>query len=423
MTDAWAPADETAIAATITAAATAGEPLLVCGNGTKLSMLRPVQAARRVSTANLTGITLYSPKELIISARAGTPLPEIEAALTANGQHLIAEPPDLTALLGSTGPQANGGARTIGHPDTIGGPQTTDSPQTLGGVVASNLSGPRRVAWGAMRDHVMGIRAVNGAGELIHSGGRVLKNVTGLDLCKLLTGSHGTLAVITEVTLKVLPGPETTGSIVLPGLDAERGVAALSAGLGSPYGVSAAAWLPDASLVPALGRTGSAALLRIEDFVHSVAYRVARLRADLDAFGATETLDDFVSRAVWRAVGNASPLPVQPADAVWRVSVRPSAGPAALRAVAEAGVQGFLDWGGGLVWLAGPADAATHCAVEQAARAARGTWTLLRAPDALRVAVDVVPPEAAPLARITRRVKAAFDPRGILNPGRLYAGM
>jgi glycolate oxidase FAD binding subunit len=405
-----AHAGEGEIAAAITAANVTGEPLLVCGNATKLGMLRPVQAAHRVSTVGLTGITLYSPKELVLSARAGTPLPEIEATLAANGQHLIAEPPDLTALLRGTDGPAN------------------VRPQTIGGIVAANISGPRRIAWGAMRDHVLGIRAVNGAGEPIHSGGRVLKNVTGLDLCKLLTGSHGTLAVITEVTLKVLPAPETTGSLVLPGLDAEHGVAALSAGLGSPYGVSAAAWLPDASLLPALapalGRAkSSATLLRIEDFAPSVAYRTARLRAELASFGSADLLDDATSHAVWRAVGDAVPLPATPSDAVWRVSVRPSAGPAVLRAVVEAGVRGFLDWGGGLVWLAGPADAGTHGAVERAAGAAHGTWTLLRAPDALRVAVDVVPPEAAPLARMTRRVKAAFDPHGILNPGRLYAGL
>ena len=411
-----AHAGEEEIAAAITAANATGEPLLVCGNATKLGMLRPVQAARRVSTAGLTGITLYSPKELVLSARAGTPLPEIEAILAANGQHLIAEPPDLTALLGGTDGSANTRSQTPG------------TPQTIGGIVAANISGPRRIAWGAMRDHVLGIRAVNGAGEPIHSGGRVLKNVTGLDLCKLLTGSHGTLAVITEVTLKILPAPETTASLVLPGLDAEHAVAALSAGLGSPYGVSAAAWLPDASLLPALapavgGAKIPATLLRIEDFAPSVAYRTARLRADLAAFATAEILDDTTSKTVWREVGNVTPLPSSPADAIWRVSVRPSAGPGVLRAVAPAGVRGFLDWGGGLVWLAGPADAATHRAVEQAARAARGTWTLLRAPDALRVAVDVIPPEVAPLARITQRVKAAFDPRGILNPGRLYAGL
>jgi glycolate oxidase FAD binding subunit len=413
----WAPTDEAAIVTAVSAAAAAGEPLELRGSATKAAMLRPVQAAHALTTTNLTGITLYSPKELIISARAGTPLAEIEAVLATNGQHLIAEPPDFTALLVGTDAQG------------IGGRQTMGGPQTIGGIVASNLSGPRRVAWGAMRDHVMGIRAVNGAGELIHSGGRVLKNVTGLDLCKLLTGSHGTLAVITEVTLKVLPAPETSGTVVLLGLDAERGVAALSAGLGSPYGVSAAAWLPDGSMLPDASlwacttACGSAALLRIEDFVPSVAYRTARLRTELAAFGDASILDDATSRAIWRTVRDAMPLGAAASEAIWRVSVRPSLGPAVLRAVAEAGVHGFLDWGGGLVWLAGPADTETHRAVELAAMAARGTWMLLRAPTTLRAAVDVVPPEAAPLARITRRVKAAFDPRGILNPGRLYAGL
>src|ERR1700684_3486127 len=222
------------------------EPLLVQGNGTKAGMLRPVQAARTLSTAGLSGISLYAPKELIISAWAGTPLPEIEAALAAGGQHLIAEPPDLSALLGETG-----------------------RPQTLGGVVATNLSGPRRVAWGAMRDHVMGVRAVTGRAEVIRSGGRVLKNVTGLDLCKLLTGSHGTLGIITEITLKVLPAPEATGTLVLPGLDAASGVAALSAALGSPFGVSGAVWLPSESVVRVPGLVevgGSATLIRIEEF-------------------------------------------------------------------------------------------------------------------------------------------------------------
>jgi glycolate oxidase FAD binding subunit len=225
--------------------------------------------------------------------------------------------------------------------------------------------------------------------------------------------------------LKVLPAPEATGTLVLPGLDAVAGVAALSAGLGSPFGVSAAAWLPAASaaLVPHLvgfGRT--VALLRIEDFSPSVAYRIAKLRDTLGVHAA-EILQDGASRAVWRAVRDARPLQALPNDAVWRVSVRPSAGPGVLRAAADTGARGFLDWGGGLVWLAGPADAATHAAVETAARAAHGTWTLLRAPESVRVAVSVVPPEPPPLAAITRRVKTALDPRGILNPGRIYAGI
>jgi glycolate oxidase FAD binding subunit len=401
---------EDSIVATVAEAARAREPLLIQGNGTKSGMLRPVQAARTLSTAGLSGITLYAPKELIISAWAGTPLPEIEAALAAAGQHLIAEPPDLSELLGSIN-------------QSQGKPQ--GKPQTIGGVVATNLSGPRRVAWGAMRDHVMGVRAVTGRAEIIHSGGRVLKNVTGLDLCKLLTGSHGTLGVITEVTLKVLPAPEATGTLVLQGLDAEAAVAALSAALGSPFGVSGATWLgqAEAARIPGLaGIGGSATLIRIEDFAPSVTYRIGRLKDQFAAANAI-VLDTETSRSVWKDVRDARPLVAPPDAAVWRISVRPSTGPSVLEALRPIGVGGFLDWGGGLVWLAGPADTATHAAVEAAAQAARGTWTLLRAPDTLRGAVRVVPDEAAPLARITREVKAAMDPAGILNPGRLYAGL
>ncbi|MGH7042320.1 MAG: FAD-binding protein, partial [Acetobacteraceae bacterium] len=191
---ALAPTEESAIADTIATAAAAGEPLAIQGNATKRAMLRPVQAARMLSTANLRGITLHSPKELVLRAHAGTQVKDIEAALAAEGQHLIAEPPDFSALFGAA------------------------RPATLGGTVAANLSGPRRIAWGAMRDHVLGLRAVNGSGEVIRAGGRVLKNVTGLDLCKLLAGSYGTLAVITEITLKVLPAPEAVGTVMLPDL-------------------------------------------------------------------------------------------------------------------------------------------------------------------------------------------------------------
>jgi len=391
------PATEDAIVAVVTDAARDKEPLLIQGNATKSGMLRPVQAARTLSTAALSGITLYAPKELIISAQAGTKLPVIEAALAEAGQYLIAEPPDLTWLLGTQGPQ------------------------TLGGIVATNLSGPRRIAWGAVRDHVMGIRAVNGRGEIIRSGGRVLKNVTGLDLCKLFTGSHGTLGVITEITLKVLPAPQATGTLVLPGLAAAAGVAALSAALGSPYGVSGAAWLPAAAAarVPGL-EPHDQALIRIEEFPPSVTYRLNRLRDQLSVAGAA-ILDTVPSRAIWQAVRDARPL--QPQPAIWRVSVKPSAGPGVLRAVAPSGIAGFLDWGGGLAWLTGPADTASHETVAAAARAAGGTWTLMRAPDTMRLSVQVVPEEPAALAGIMRRVKAAMDPAGIFNPGRLYAGV
>ena len=386
---------EPELAAAVADAAAAREPIAIHGNATKSAMLRPMQAARTLSTSTHRGIVFYSPNELVIRARTGTPLPEIEAALAERGQHLIAEPPDLIPLFG------------------------TLPPQTIGGIVAANLSGPRRVAWGATRDHLLGIRAINGTGEIFRSGGRVLKNVTGLDLCKLLAGSHGTLGVITEVTLKVLPAPEITGSLAVPADTAEAGVRALAGALGSPFSVSAAAWLPPEAAAHH-GFSTATALVRIEDFAASATYRLGRLQAQLGG----DILEHDPSRALWRAIRDAEPLGAAPESAIWRVSVRPSAGPAVYRAVTEvAGARAFLDWGGGLVWIAGPPEARTHAAIIAAAREAGGTWTLFRAPEALAVTIDVVPPEPPVLATITRRIKATMDPASIFNPGRLYAGV
>jgi glycolate oxidase FAD binding subunit len=390
-----APSDEAGIAEAIRAATAAREPLSIEGHGTKRALLRPVQAARTLSTRALTGITLYRSQELVLSARAGTPLAEIEAVLAESGQHLPPEPPDLAALFGA------------------------DGSGTIGGAVAANLSGPRRITAGAMRDNLLGIRAVNGRGEIFRSGGRVLKNVTGLDLCKLLAGSHGTLGVLTEVTLKVLPAPERSGTLVVPVADITAGIAVLSAGLGSPFGVSGAALLPAGWTPAELG--GAVACLRIEDFAASVAYRLGRLRA---AHPSGTLLDDDASRALWRAIRDAAPLDAAPDQAVWRISVRPSAAPAvaaALHAAFDARL--LLDWGGGLLWVAGPPTEAAHDAVAAAASRTGGTHTLFRAPEPLRAAVAVIPNEPRALAAIGTRVKAVLDPAGILNPGRMRAGL
>lgn len=392
-----APASEAELAAAVAAATAAKEPLAIEGLGSKRALLRPVQAARTLSTRNLSGITLYRPTEMIISARAGTTLAEVEAALAEKGQMLAPEPPYTWCLFGK------------------------DTQPTIGGVVATNLSGPRRITVGAIRDHVMGLRFVNGAGELVRSGGRVLKNVTGLDLCKLLSGSHGTLGVVTEVTLKVLPAPETTATLALRVPDLVAGVRALSAGLGSPYGVTGAALLPDG--LPGRGLHGPLALLRLEDFASFVAYRAGRLREDLAPHGEVTLIEDGDSRGIWLGIRNAD-FGAEPEEAVWRVSVRPSAGPAVAAALTEAfGARLQLDWGGGLVWIAGPATEAAHRAVVAAATQARGTFTLFRAPETLRAAVAVLPEEPPALAAIGARVKAALDPAGVLNPGRMRAGL
>ena len=379
------PGNEAEVAAAVRDAHASRTPLRVEGGGTKAGMLRPVQAADTLTTRGLSGVVDYSPNELVVTVRAGTKLGELREVLAGSGQYLTAEPPD------------------------------TGDGATVGGTVATNLSGPRRVSAGAMRDQVMGVRVVNGAGEALRFGGRVLKNVTGLDMCKLLSGSHGTLGVLTEITLKVLPAPEESGTLVLDGLDPAAGVAALSAALGSPFGVSGAAWVPLGPTLSGLGLPGPAALVRVEDFRASVSYRLSQLR---DRLGG-RMLEGEESRALWQAVRDSDVLPAGEEDAVWRVSVRPSAGPGVLAAVPDA--RGFLDWGGGLVTLAGAP--ALHDAVCAAARAAGGVWTVLRGPEPMRAAVHVVPPETPALAGITRRVKAALDPGGILNPGRLYAGL
>lgn len=384
-----APSDEAGIAAAILTAKAAREPLSIEGNGSKRGLLRPVQAARSLSTRALTGITLYRPAELIISARAGTPLAEIEAALAEKGQQIIAEPPYFNALFG-----------------------TTAAP-SLGGVIATNLSGPRRIAWGAMRDHLLGIRFVNGDGEVIRSGGRVLKNVTGLDLCKLLAGSYGTLGVLTEVTLKILPAPETSATLLLQTPDLTAAVKALSSGLGSPFSVTGAAAFHQG--------TATLAALRLEDFAPSVAYRMAKLREALAQFGDQRVLEDDESRAFWQAVREAAPLAAGADEAIWRVSVRPSAGPDIAALAAALGGRALLDWGGGLVWVAAPPLPANHAAISAAAGATGGTVTLFRAPESLRLSVPVLPAEPAALAAISARVKAALDPEGLFNPGRMRA--
>ncbi|MCA3420541.1 MAG: glycolate oxidase subunit GlcE [Roseomonas sp.] len=384
-----APTDEAGIIAAVQAAQAAREPLAIEGQGSKRGMLRPVQAARSLSTRALTGVTLYRPAELIISARAGTPLAEIEAALAEKGQQLIAESPYLNGVFG------------------------TSAAPSIGGVVAANLSGPRRVAWGATRDHVMGLRFINGAGEAIRSGGRVLKNVTGLDLCKLLSGSYGTLGVITEVTLKVLPKPETSATLLIETPDLASAVDALSAGLGSPFGVSAAAALPQ--------RDHVVAAMRLEDFAASVTYRMEKLRGVLGSFGTQRVIEDAESRAFWRGVREVEPLRAMPGEAIWRVSVRPSAGPRIAAAADAIGGRAMLDWGGGLVWIAASPSTANHAAISAAAEAEAGAAMLFRAPESLRLAVPILPEETAPLAKISARVKEALDPGGLFNPGHLRA--
>ncbi|MGE3932049.1 MAG: FAD-binding protein [Rhodospirillaceae bacterium] len=408
--DALSPRDEADVREAVVAALAANAPLEIVGAGTKRALGRPVVAARRLALDALAGIALYEPDELVLRAGATTPLAAVAQALAAHGQMLAFEPPDLGPLLGAP----------------AGG-------QTLGGVLACNLAGPRRIKAGAARDHFLGVRAVSGRAEAFKAGGRVVKNVTGYDLCKLMAGSFGTLAVMTEATVKVMPAPEKTRTVLASGLDDARAVAALAAALNSPHEVSAAAHLPAAVAARSgvsyvAGADAAVTAVRVEGFDASVVARCAALRELLAAFGPVEELHRHNSAALWREIADVAAFrpdaPLGRGRVVWRLSVPPASGPVALAAVhAACGGDGYYDWGGGLVWIAlDPADDAHEPAVRAAIRDCGGHALLVRAPDAVRAAVPVFEPAAAGVAALSARIKDAFDPARILNPGRMVAG-
>jgi len=383
-------------------------PIELIGHGSKRAIGRPGNAAHTLDVSALSGISLYEPAELVLSAGAGTALLEIEDAVAANNQQLAFEPPDLSHLLGHT----NGKG-------------------TLGGNIACNLSGPRRIKAGAARDHFLGFKAISGRGEDYKSGGRVVKNVTGYDLCKLLAGSWGTLGVMTELTIKVLPAPEKTRTVLVMGLDAEAGVAAMTRAFHSPHDVTGGAWMPealasssDASYVREAKANVTA--IRVEGPGPSVEYRCQALREELGSFGPTEELHGHNSGRFWTEVRDVLPFAKEgDTRAVWRISVPPQAGAGlAARLTDDPKADAFLDWGGGLIWLAVPqTNSESADALRAAVAETGGHATLIRAPEELRAAVPVFEPQTDGLAKLSARIKAGFDPLGVLNPGRMYAGV
>ncbi len=389
------PRDEQDAATIVTEAASKGTLLSVSGQGTKASMGRPNQTDASLSSVALAGITLYEPTELVISARSGTPVSEVVRTLAARGQELPFEPMDYRPLLGSRGEP------------------------TIGAVAAMNISGPRRIMAGAARDSLIGVRFVNGRGEVVKSGGRVMKNVTGLDLVKLMAGSWGTLGFLTEVTFKVLPKTERMATLVIRGLKDSQAIDALSQALGSPYDVTGAAHLP------ARDRQGASTLIRLEGFSVSVDYRLNELRRLLKRFGSTDILEGKGAVALWQSVRDAAVLMDQGERAIWRVSTAPTKGPEFASLVARSlDAQWFYDWGGGLIWISTPLEGDAGAGViREATRALGGHATLVRAPTEIRSTLDVFEPQSDAVMTLTRGIKASFDPSGILNPGRMYAGI
>ncbi|MCR9109779.1 FAD-binding protein [Marivita sp. XM-24bin2] len=351
--------------------ASASAPICVRGGGTRGVHLE----GGVLETGGLSGITLYEPGSLTLVAQAGTPLAEIEAALDAEGQRLAFEPMDQRGLLG-----------TSGEP-------------TIGGVVAANISGPRRVSVGACRDFMLGVRYVDGAGAVVKNGGRVMKNVTGYDLVKLMSGSWGTLGVLTEVSLKVLPKPETAACVLIDGLSDADAVQAMAKALGSPFEVSGAAHIP-------AGLNGHpVTMLRLEGFAGSVAYRADQVAGLFGGMAVRVERDPDAVAKGWAWVRDVDPFHAQPGD-VWRVSCTPT-GAAVL--ASKLGAEALLyDWGGGLIWARVPEGTDLRSRLG----AFDGHATLVRGSGQAKFQ-----PDAAPIAALSRGLRARFDPKGILNTG------
>jgi len=408
--DVLKPRDAADVEQAVRAAIASEQPLEIIGHGSKRMIGHPMATNAVLDLSALNAVKSYEPHELIITVEAGAPLSDVKSLIDSKGQHFAFEPMETAPLLG------------------------TPAAGTIGGMIGAGLAGPRRIQAGGARDHLLGAHAVSGFGDSFKAGGRVVKNVTGYDLCKLLAGSWGTLSVVTEVTLKVMPRPECERTLVLRGLDDVTANRAMTAALGSPFDVSGAAHVPKSALrdsTPGLGRLGSpqnaVTLLRLEGIAVSATHRAASLARTLSQFGTTETLEDEASAEAWRSIRDVEPFAAKGALGawpVWRIVCPPaSGGLVGERLARESGGDVLYDWGGGLIWAALPPrpDAQAEL-VRRHAAAAGGHALLLRASEQARRRVDVFQPASSGVAALSERVRNSFDPRRILNRGRMSRG-
>jgi glycolate oxidase FAD binding subunit len=392
MTPIHEPLSEEAAARLVHVATLTKSSVVIRGGGTRSLHATP-EGTDVLSARGLNGIVAYNPAEMTMTARAGTPLETVEAALAERRQMLAFEPNDLRAALG-----------TSGIP-------------TIGGVFATNASGPRRFVAGAARDSLLGVRFVNGRGEVVKAGGRVMKNVTGLDLAKLLAGSHGSLALLTEVTFRLLPVPETAATIVVSNLNDAEAAAAMATAMSMSVEVSGAAHLPESVRGRFVGGAlpdGAATVLRLEGLAASVAVRAEKLGAAMARFGAVSQIEAETTRRLWREIRDAAPYADGTPRPLWRVSVAPIAGQqlvAALRL--ETGVDAFYDWQGGLVWLRMESDPEAALLRRYIKAVGGGHATLLRARPEVLAATETVQPQSDAVAALSARVKASFDPNAL----------
>lgn len=379
VTEILRPSCESDVEDIIRAAMASDGTLAVQSGGSKSEIGKPA-GSPVLEMAGLSGVVDYEPNELILKIRPGTLLSEVEALLASERQFLAFEPFDHGPLFGAPAGSA-----------------------TIGGVVGAGVAGSRRISAGAARDYVLGVRAVSGRGEKFVAGGSVIKNVTGYDLPKLLTGSWGRLAAMTEITLKVSPLPETSVTYVILGLDAEGAVNAMACAMGSAASIDAAAHCP-------VFQSGDAAtVFRMSGFEPSFKERSGILRAALAGCGAVEVYDD----GVWDALCTLSFLPRD--MPLWRFSVPAKGGAQVAAALRSYDARWAMDWAGGLVWAAvdAPADQ-----IRALAERAGGHAMLVRATPENRTETPAFHPQQQSVASLEARVRRAFDPKSVFETGR-----
>jgi glycolate dehydrogenase FAD-binding subunit len=381
------------------------QSLEIAGSGSKSDLGHEMQTSGRLSLKGLAGIDLYEPAELVMRAKAGTRLVDIQAHLAEHNQRLAFSPPDLGPLLGQEAGLS-----------------------TLGGVFACNLSGSSRIKAGAARDHLLGVNGFTGRGQAFQTGSRVMKNVTGYDLCKLVAGSYGTLAVCTNFTFKVLPKPEKMRTILIYGQEANAAVVTLRDAMSSIHEVAATAYLP-ANIAKKTGidfvsdQDLAVTAILIDGAAPSVEFRNTALQDMFADRGLIEELHGMRSDAFWTFVANGGAFVQDQAPSVWRISLPPSEAAAYMFRLQPQleGAEYYLDWAGGLIWLSVPATAADAGAgVIRAELKEKGHATLIRAAKNIRRSIPVFQPQNPVVQKISEKIREGFDPERILNPGRMY---
>lgn len=393
------PADELEAAQLITKARSEGTRLEIRGNGTKRDIGNAVSADKIISASAMSGITQYDPAELVMVAKAGTLLSEIDKALAKNKQMHVFEPANYGKLLGTNGKQ------------------------TIGGIAASNMSGPRRYVAGAARDSLLGVRFVNGSGEIIKNGGQVMKNVTGLDLVKLMGGSWGTLGFLTEVSFKVLPRPETQITLAIHNVSDVEGAQLMATAMATSADVTGASHAPAdiASQLMNAPVKGGITFMRLEGLKETIGVRRDRVIASLPKGLNIQEIGARASLALWKMIRDVLPFADQDQRPVWRISVAPMSGYKVAAAILnKLEGQVFYDWQGGLVWLRlEDVSNASASVVRNIVKDHGGYATLIRASEPVRASTAVFQPEIAPLAALSERIKMAMDPSGLFNVGRM----